>query len=102
LARLARDSNPSVRSSLAENEKTPPESLWLLAFDDCVDVRYMVAESAHVPEEILKRLTEDENPYVALRAQKTVDKLNSNSAIRQTLSKVFSFVRRVLGSPVTA
>ena len=102
LARLAWDSSPSVRSSVAENENTPVESFWLLAFDDCIDVRYMVAESAHVPEEILKRLIEDENPYVALRAQTTVEKIKSNSAIRQTLSKVFSFVRRVLGSTATA
>src|SRR4030095_3780333 len=102
LARLAWDSSPSVRSSVAENENTPEESFWLLAFDDCVDVRYMVAESAHVPEEILKRLIEDDNPYVALRAQRTVEKMSSNSAIRQTLAKVFSFVRRVLGSTATA
>lgn len=103
LSRLAWDSSPSVRSSVAENANTPVESFWLLAFDDCIDVRYMLAESAHVPEEVLKRLTEDDNPYVALRAQRTVERIaSSTGSIRQTLSKVFTFVRRVLGSGATA
>ncbi len=102
LARLAWDQNASVRSSVAENQNTPEESFWLLAFDDSTDVRYMLAESAHVPEEILNRLTEDDNPYVALRAQRTVDRIYSSSALAQALSRVVNFVRRVLGKTATA
>lgn len=76
LMQLAHDPSIDVRLSVAENPNTPPAVLEQLAADDCVDVRYGVAENPHIPEEFLRTLAEDSNPYVACRAQKTLNMIS--------------------------
>jgi len=73
LTQLAHDPSVDVRLSVAENPNTPPNILEQLAADDDVDVRYGVAENPHIPMEFLRRLAEDSNPYVACRAEKTLN-----------------------------
>jgi hypothetical protein len=64
-----------VRLAVAENANTPADSLALLASDSSADVRYGVAESPHMPEQILIDLAHDENPYIRCRALKTLQML---------------------------
>ncbi|MFX9688500.1 hypothetical protein ABTO93_20100, partial [Acinetobacter baumannii] len=39
------------------------------------DVRFAIAENHNADEEVLRMLTEDENPYVAHRAVKTLQRI---------------------------
>jgi hypothetical protein len=77
LAALARHECAHVRAAVADNVHTYLETLSALTSDTDADVRYAVAENHNIPLAILERLSEDENPYVASRAQRTMARLNS-------------------------
>jgi hypothetical protein len=77
LERLAVHPNADVRAAVAENENTPLYTVWALAKDADADVRYQLAENHNLPLALLRSMTNDENPYVACRAQKTYDRLQS-------------------------
>ncbi|HEY9871599.1 MAG TPA: hypothetical protein V6D08_20750 [Candidatus Obscuribacterales bacterium] len=87
-----------IRQRVAENPKAPTQALDLLCADPSVEVRCALASNAHISrhvavrlvndgdatvryacaennlldEELLLELAEDENPYVAHRAMKTL------------------------------
>jgi hypothetical protein len=71
---LAEDENDDVRISVAENPNVPSAAMLKLAFDPSADVRYALAENARMPAWVLGTLCKDENPYVACRAQSTIDR----------------------------
>ena len=73
---LLYDEDPEVRQSLSANPSVPKAFLRHLALDQSVDVRYALAENAHMPVEILTVLSRDENPYVAHRASRTLQRLS--------------------------
>ncbi len=75
LARLAVHSDSQVRASVAENLNASMKTIWNLVRDPSPDVRLRLAESYTVPIAILRVLAEDENPYVASRAQTTLLRL---------------------------
>jgi hypothetical protein len=75
LTRLANHDDAQVRAAVAENINTSMKTVWKLARDPSADVRLRLAESYTVPIAVLKVLIEDENPYVADRAQKTLLRL---------------------------
>jgi hypothetical protein len=75
LEQLAGHHSPYVREAVADNGNTPEDTLWLLARDECVEVRYAMAENHNLLRSILEALSSDENPYVAMRAQATLDRL---------------------------
>lgn len=72
LARLATHEDYQVRAAVAENLNTSIKTVWKLARDTHADVRFRVAECYCIPLVVLKVLAEDENPFVAYRAQNTV------------------------------
>jgi hypothetical protein len=76
-SRLVRPQSLEIRSDLADNKETPLDCLYVLATDYDPTLRYQVAENHQVPLEVLQFLTSDENPYVACRAQKTIDRLQN-------------------------
>ncbi len=57
------------------NPSGPEVFLQHLALDQSSDVRYALAENAAIPVEVLKVLSRDENPYVAHRADLTLNRL---------------------------
>jgi hypothetical protein len=75
LAALARHECAQVRAAVADNVHTYLETLTSLTSDADADVRYAVAENHNIPIAILERLSEDENPYVASRAQRTIARM---------------------------
>ncbi len=75
LIRLANHEDGQVRAAVTENINTPMKVLWRLSRDTCPDVRLRIAEGYHVPFAILNVLVEDENPFVAERAKKTISRL---------------------------
>lgn len=75
LQHIAHHPFSEIRALVADNSKAPVEVLWALAADADVNVRYELAENPRVPREILGHLSNDDNPYVACRAQKTMARL---------------------------
>lgn len=63
--------------TVAEDANASEEILWLLVEDPHPDVRFCLAENYNIDTAILEALSEDENPYVAHRAQKTLMRLQS-------------------------
>jgi hypothetical protein len=76
---LSEDKAPDVRVALTLNDGSPIVLLWLLASDPCADVRFALADNPRTPTEILIWLTADDNPYVAWRAEKTIEAVVSDS-----------------------
>jgi hypothetical protein len=74
LAKLACNDDPHVRAAAADNAHTPYASMLALAEDPDVDVRFQLAENHNIPRDILKILSNDENPYIAERAQQTLQR----------------------------
>lgn len=63
------------RMDMGDHRDTTLEIALLLAGDECADVRLALAENHNLDESVLILLTEDSNPYVAHRAQKTLARL---------------------------
>lgn len=78
LKRLAKHPSAQVRAATAENHQTSLDTLWQLVKDEDADVRFGLAENHRLPETILNALSEDENPYVACRARKTIMRVEAN------------------------
>lgn len=94
LSQLAVHPEALVRAAVADNARTPVETLWMLARDESADVRYQVAENCTLPRPIIELLTADDNPYVAFRAQITLERI---SAVKRQ-SPVARFIRRWFGT----
>lgn len=81
LRKLSELPYPQVRSAVAENLNTPQEIILRLSADECVDVRYSIAENHNMPASVLEALADDENPYVSVRASKTLARLQESNLI---------------------
>lgn len=91
---LASHPLPRIRSAVCDHKSLKAEIIWRLAMDSEADVRYAVAENANVPHSVLKMLSEDENPYVANRAARTLAKLASVSNTTVNMNLRFQQVER--------
>jgi hypothetical protein len=74
LTALAFNNSVEVRCAVADNGKTPLSALMMLAQDESDDVRFQLAENHNIPERVLRLLAEDANPYVAWRAETTLER----------------------------
>lgn len=82
LESLACDENPDVRLAVAGNPATPKRIIFGMVRDPDLSVRHGLAEDPNIPIDILRLLAEDDNPYVYLRARKTLRVLEGASASR--------------------
>ncbi|MBI5175146.1 MAG: hypothetical protein SFV17_23965 [Candidatus Obscuribacter sp.] len=82
LKTLALDEDSEVRAAVADRGNLSSQIQTILCLDECPDVRFLIAEDPATALSILRRLSQDENPYVAHRAQKTLFSL-SREAIRE-------------------
>jgi hypothetical protein len=80
LTKLAHSVHADVRCAVGENPNTPRDVLMTLAADADVDVRYSLAENHNLPAAVLDVLMMDENPYVAARASRTLQRVGNNIA----------------------
>lgn len=78
---LATHGDQDARIAVADNPNTPLDLMILLSKDECVDVRYAIAENHHAPPGVLHMLVFDDNPYVASRAQKTINRLSGGTVV---------------------
>ena len=82
LSKLAAHCCAAVRVAVAENTNTVLDVLLTLVQDESVDVRYSIAENHSMPFGILESLVDDDNPYVSMRARKTLARLVENNVRR--------------------
>jgi len=78
LERLAAHPIGDVRAAVADNQNTPMHSMWALSTDADADVRYQLAENHSLPVDLICFLFNDENPYVASRAQQTFHRVHAH------------------------
>lgn len=113
LRKLAKHQSAQVRLAAAENSNTNLETLWQLVNDEDADVRFGLAENHRLPEPILRALSEDDNPYVACRAEKTLERIEANRSVAneteswkqfrasQTRKRLMQLVEETGQSPMT-
>ncbi len=70
-----------TRMDIGDHVNTPLEALLLLTEDENADVRFALAENHNIHENVLRLLSQDSNPYVAHRAQKTLARMEASAAI---------------------
>ena len=87
---LLNDPAAEVRTGLAENPKVPFFILEKLVIDEDIQVRFDMAENGHMPEIILRRLLDDDNPYVAVRASRTMNALYPKQSELVFMPSVFA------------
>jgi hypothetical protein len=78
---LAQDENAEVRLGVAYNPNVSPTLLDWLGDDKCPDVLFALAEDPNLDGTILKKLSRNDNVYVAERAKQTLKKLAKTSKI---------------------
>lgn len=79
---LALDEDADVRLAVAERGDLSSQLQTILCLDKSPDIRFVIAEDPATAVSILRRLSQDENPYVAHRAQRTLFAL-AREAIRE-------------------
>lgn len=95
LAILSKSSNFEIRLAVAENISTSLCTLLEMAKDKDLDLRFTMAENANLPIAVLTILSEDDNPYVACQAERTLSQIRKGSSGGQV--NVISFTRRASG-----
>ncbi len=88
---LATDRNPDVRVAVGTNRSTPAYVCFPLAFDEDPNVRLGLADDVNTPIELLEKLTEDVNPYVSYRARQTIDIVQSQKSARSIGRVLFNW-----------
>lgn len=75
LYNMARDPDVNVRASIAENDHTPAEAMWILLEDESSDVRLKLALNRSCPVPILELLSNDRDRVVAQKASQTLTQI---------------------------
>jgi hypothetical protein len=75
LAGLASHPDSRVRLAVADNKGTPIEIIRKLAADESDDLRFALAENHNIAIDVLLTLAQDKNPYVAVRAERTLARI---------------------------
>ncbi len=82
LIELADHGSVAVRMGLGDNPVTPIHILFRLARDESTEVRFALAENHHLPHPVLVVLLEDENPWIKMRAEKTLTNLGLPTEVK--------------------
>lgn len=83
LRMLASDADEDVRIAVGRNRSTPRHVVRSLAKDNSANVRYGLAGDRSVPIDVIEKLAEDENAYVMDQAQRTLEGIALEEALKQ-------------------
>lgn len=81
LTELAMSSFPDVREAVADHQLCPVSIRLMLADDEYIEVRFALAENHNMPFQVLEKLSQDANPYVANRAERTMRRVLFDNVI---------------------
>lgn len=96
LAILSKSSNLEIKLAVAENRSTSLCTLLEMARDNDADLRFTMAENANLPIAVLTLLSEDENPYISCRAERTLCLIRQGS--RRSETNVISITSNAHGA----
>lgn len=96
---LSTDKNPDVRIAVGTNNSTPPYVSFKLALDEDPNVRLGLADDINTPIELLEKLARDENPYVASRAIDTMKVISSRGKSRSIGPVLFRWAAKGFDEP---
>ncbi len=99
LGLLATDKNVDVRIAVGCNPSTPPYVRYRLAFDEDPNVSLGLADDINTPLEILQKLTEHVNPYVAYRAKQTMQIVQSQGKPKSFGSRFLNWAAKGVDKP---
>lgn len=88
LRHLAGHASAELRTAIADHKNSPTDLLMFLADDKDADVRFAMAENHNNSIVVLQKLSNDLNPYVSCRAEKTLARLNRTPVILNWYSQV--------------
>lgn len=97
LRRLAEDSDADVRLAAGTNHSAPLDVVLSLVHDPDASVRHGLAEDPYISAGVLRALTNDENPYVSCRAQKTLARFYDRLAKERKTSNTLAFPNSTRG-----
>lgn len=80
---LSQDSDPEVRIAVARNANTAKTILESLANDESVAVRFGLASAHDLPIDILEKLAKDDHPYISSRAERTLEGIYLEQALKE-------------------
>ncbi len=80
LEQLVGHESPEVRAGIGDNPNISQSILEQLVQDECDDVRLALAENHNLPRELLVMLSADDNPWICVRSQRTLERLAADSA----------------------
>ncbi len=81
LAELALSAFVEVREAVADHKACPASVHIMFLQDDCIELRYAMAENHNLNTLVLEKLAEDDNPFVAARAEQTMRRLLSDNIV---------------------
>ena len=77
LSALAAHDDLAVRTAVADQKNMSCETMMILAKDTSVDLKYAIAENHNIHADVLTMLAEDDSPFVAHRAQQTLERIRT-------------------------
>jgi hypothetical protein len=83
LVALSQDKDVEVRIAVGRNPGCPPNILQKLLNDDSIAVRFGLAADPYLSREALNILAQDENPYVVDQANRTLEGLALEDALKE-------------------
>ncbi len=83
LESLSQDSDPEVRIAVARNQNRSSNVLENLSNDESVAVRFGLASAHDLPIKILEKLAKDDHPYISSRAERTLEGLFLEEALKE-------------------
>jgi hypothetical protein len=81
LSELALSAYVEVREAVIDHCNCPIAVQFMLTDDESADVRYALAENHNLSFSVLEKLSYDDNPYVASRAQQTMRRLLNDNVL---------------------
>lgn len=86
LAALSMHPSERVRVAVSHNPRTPEDVVYAFVHDGNADVRYALASNPLLALETILEICQDENPYVASRAQQTYSRLTQERTPQNNLT----------------
>jgi len=88
LGELAAHADIDVRTAVADQKHTLRATMMILAKDVSADLKYAIAENHNIHADVLNMLTEDDNPFVAHRARRTLERVRISALVPFPVIKV--------------
>lgn len=99
LSQLSDSADPRIRVAVAEHKNTPLKMVLEIAADVDLDVRFAMAENHNMAPSVLAFLATDTNPFVADRAQRTIERVAASATDRLAAPVMVGYESLIMPMP---